>query len=154
MVIFAIKTTMSTSIQTKLRKKLSLARARKGFSLVELLVVIAVIGIIAAIAIPNISGITGSATTAKTQRNAQSCASAVASARAAGSVTAPAADTVAGLVDLVTTAPPGGFVVASGPLSSASFYVPLSAPEIAAVKADSHLGVSGTGATATLIYTP
>ena len=75
---------MNTSIQTKLRKKLSLARARKGFSLVELLVVIAVIGIIAAIAIPNIAGITGSANVARDQRNGQSIASVAAAAQAAG----------------------------------------------------------------------
>jgi type IV pilus assembly protein PilA len=75
---------MNTTIQTKLRKKLSLARARKGFSLVELLVVIAVIGIIAAIAIPNIAGITGSAETARNKRNAQQLASVYSAAVAAG----------------------------------------------------------------------
>jgi len=57
---------------------------KKGFSLVELLVVIAVIGVIAAIAIPAMSNIFGNSRTAKTKRNAQNIASAYAAARAAG----------------------------------------------------------------------
>jgi prepilin-type N-terminal cleavage/methylation domain-containing protein len=143
---------MTNQIQIKLRKKLSTLKASKAFSLVELLVVIAVIGIIAAIAIPNIAGITGSATAAKTQRNSQSVTSAMASARAAGNVTAPAADTVTGLVNLVTTSPG---LTGVGTLSTSTFYVPLSAAEKAAVIADTtHLSVSGAGTTATLLYTP
>lgn len=58
--------------------------AKKGFSLVEMLVVIAVIGIIAAIAVPNIGNINNSAKDATYRRNAQSIASVYASAQAAG----------------------------------------------------------------------
>ncbi|MEO6846115.1 MAG: prepilin-type N-terminal cleavage/methylation domain-containing protein [Chthoniobacterales bacterium] len=77
---------MTTQTQVPTRSKL-LIKARKAFSLVELLVVIAVIGIIAAIAIPNISGITGSANIAKDQRNAQNIASVFSAAQAAGDLT-------------------------------------------------------------------
>ena len=57
---------------------------KKGFSLVELLVVIAVIGVIAAIAIPAMSGIFENSRLAKARRNAQNIASTYAAARAAG----------------------------------------------------------------------
>jgi len=57
---------------------------RKGFSLVELLVVIAVIAIIAAIAIPNIANITQRASAVKAQRNAQTVVSVATAALAAG----------------------------------------------------------------------
>jgi prepilin-type N-terminal cleavage/methylation domain-containing protein len=57
---------------------------KKGFSLVELLVVIAVIGIMAAIAIPIISNINQNATTAKNKRNAQNIANVYGAAVAAG----------------------------------------------------------------------
>src|SRR5687768_13946177 len=57
---------------------------KKGFSLVELLVVIAVIGVIAAIAIPAMSNIFGNSENAKVKRNAQNIASAYSAARAAG----------------------------------------------------------------------
>ena len=62
---------------------------KKGFSLVELLVVIAVIGVIAAIAIPAMSGIFGSSQAAKAKRNAQNIASVYASAVAAGASVKP-----------------------------------------------------------------
>ncbi|HRQ91044.1 MAG TPA: prepilin-type N-terminal cleavage/methylation domain-containing protein, partial [Bacteroidia bacterium] len=58
--------------------------AKKGFSLVEMLVVIAVIGIIAAIAVPNIGKINDSAKDATYRRNAQTIASVFSSAQAAG----------------------------------------------------------------------
>ena len=61
--------------------------AKKGFSLVELLVVIAVIGIMAAIAIPMISNINERAQDSKDKRNAQNVASVVAAARIAGAGT-------------------------------------------------------------------
>jgi len=143
-----IETTMNTSIQTKLRKKLSLARARKGFSLVELLVVIAVIGIIAAIAIPNIAGITGQAGTAKTQRNAQSIASVFASARAAGNTATYSATSDA--IDAVTT----GITINSGTFSGSVYKVPISTTEANAVKNASPalLNQTGSGGTSSLEY--
>jgi type IV pilus assembly protein PilA len=90
------------TLPTKLRRKLSLASARKGFSLVELLVVIAVIGIIAAIAIPNISGITGSAQNARDQRNAQNIASVSSAAQAAGKSFSTDATGTAAVTEMIT----------------------------------------------------
>ena len=57
---------------------------KKGFSLVELLVVIAVIGVIAAIAIPALGGIFGQSREAKNRRNAQSICSIFSAAQNAG----------------------------------------------------------------------
>lgn len=81
---------------------------KKGFSLVEMLVVIAVIGIIAAIAVPNIGRINDSATDAKARRNAQNLASIFASAQAAGhdfssAGTVTTVGGTGGLIDLITT---------------------------------------------------
>jgi type IV pilus assembly protein PilA len=59
-------------------------RRKKGFSLVELLVVIAVIGVIAAIAIPAMSSIFGESKKAKDQRNAQNIVSVYQAARSSG----------------------------------------------------------------------
>ena len=58
--------------------------ARKGFTIVELLVVIAVIGLMASIAVNEISDINGAANNAKGMRNAQNMASIFQSASAAG----------------------------------------------------------------------
>lgn len=111
-------------------KSLIKAKTKKGFSLVELLVVIAVIGVIAAIAIPAMSGIFGQADSAKSRRNAQGIATLYASARAAGqtvSVVSPAA-TIAAL--------DAGVVVPAGvPLAGTTFQMELSAPEQTAAAA-------------------
>lgn len=65
-------------------KALTIAKNKKGFSLVELLVVIAVIGVIAAIAIPAMSSIFGESKKARDQRNAQNIVSIYQSARSSG----------------------------------------------------------------------
>jgi prepilin-type N-terminal cleavage/methylation domain-containing protein len=66
-------------------KNLKSAQAhKKGFSLVELLVVIAVIGVIAAIAIPAMSGIFTKSRETKNRRNAQSIVSIYSAALNAG----------------------------------------------------------------------
>lgn len=57
---------------------------RRGFSLVELLIVITVIGIMVAIAVPVLSPIRENARINKNQRNAQSLVAMASSAQAAG----------------------------------------------------------------------
>lgn len=76
---------------------------KKGFSLVEMLVVIAVIGILTAIAIPMIGRINDQAKSAKTNRNAQAVATMFSAARAAGVTSATlGADTGAIFDNLIT----------------------------------------------------
>lgn len=58
--------------------------SKKGFSLVEMLVVIAVIGVLTAIAIPMIGRINDQATLAKNNRNAQAVAAMFNAAKSAG----------------------------------------------------------------------
>jgi type IV pilus assembly protein PilA len=96
---------------------------KKGFSLVELLVVIAVIGVIAAIAIPAMSNIFGNSRTAKIKRNAQNIASAYSAARAAGASFGGAngaAGSEGAAVDTLNTGING-----EGPFASSRFQVPL-----------------------------
>ncbi|MFZ4763521.1 MAG: type II secretion system protein [Roseimicrobium sp.] len=76
---------------------------KKGFSLVEMLVVIAVIGVIAAIAIPNIADVDTASRIARDQRNAQNLASVYASARAAGVPTGDLGTDVGSAVDALVT---------------------------------------------------
>jgi len=99
---------------------------KKGFSLVELLVVIAVIGVIAAIAIPAMTNIFGSSRTAKARRNAQNLASAFSAAQAAGADTAAATDpaTACGLLTSATG------LHGQGQFSTSVFKVNLAAPEV------------------------
>ena len=95
---------------------------KKGFSLVELLVVIAVIGVIAAIAIPAMSNVFENSRTAKARRNAQNLASTYAAARAAGAVFT--STTAAGVADELNTG-----VVGSGQFATTTFQVVLDAEE-------------------------
>jgi len=90
---------------------------KKGFSLVEMLVVIAVIGIIAAIAVPNIGKINDKAKEGKNLRNAQNVASIFASANAAGLDFFATGDSVADVVAKVVT----GDVVPVDPSGSNPF---------------------------------
>jgi type IV pilus assembly protein PilA len=86
-VILDVHLDLNLTLNSQKMKNSSLSQSRKGFSLVELLVVIAVIGIIAAIAIPAMSGIFGEGEEAKNRRNAQAIVSTFNAARAAGNQT-------------------------------------------------------------------
>ncbi|MDB6072303.1 MAG: hypothetical protein JWL81_3474 [Verrucomicrobiales bacterium] len=113
-------------------KNLIKTTAKKGFSLVELLVVIAVIGVIAAIAIPAMSGVFENSTTAKNKRNAQSIASLYSSLRAAGAtVTSPSATNIA----TALTTDNGVSGVPGTAFASTRFYAPMSSTEAASAAA-------------------
>lgn len=120
---------------------------KKGFSLVELLVVIAVIGVIAAIAIPAMSGIFGKADATKTNRNAQAIVSQYNAARAAGN-TATHADKAAAVAAITGAAPMSG----SGVFSTSQFSAPMSTTERDA--ADDQIITVGTGVSMTLALDP
>lgn len=94
--------------------------AKKGFSLVEMLVVIAIIGVIAAIAVPQISNFTDAANKGKAQRNAQNLSSVCSAAQAAGhdfvGAETVAATVIAALVN--------GTTVAEGAFAGKFFGVP------------------------------
>ncbi len=103
---------------------------KKGFSLVELLVVIAVIGVIAAIAIPAMSGIFGQADSAKIKRNAQNIVSVFNAGRAAGSPEV--CPDVTSAILAVTTSPG---ITGSGTFAASNFYVAMDAAEVTAATA-------------------
>jgi prepilin-type N-terminal cleavage/methylation domain-containing protein len=111
-------------------KNLIKTKAKKGFSLVELLVVIAVIGVIAAIAIPAMSGIFGQSEATRTQRNAQSIVSTFNSARAAGNQ-ATYANEAAVTAAICGVAPING----GGAFAASTFHCPMGADEITAAVA-------------------
>ena len=119
---------------------------KKGFSLVELLVVIAVIGVIAAIAIPAMSGIFGKADNSKTARNAQSIVSAFNSARAAGHATSYA--TAGAAIGAVTT--PGTPLTGGGVFADSTFTVSMGADEVTAATAVISPALVGTPTEGTL----
>ncbi len=95
--------------------------SKRGFSLVEMLVVIAVIGIIAAIAVPNIGRINDSAKDATYRRNAQNLASVCASAQAAGLDFVGTSTDEAAIIKKVIT---GNTVTDAGPFQNTFFGVP------------------------------
>ena len=101
---------------------------KKGFSLVELLVVIAVIGVIAAIAIPAMSGIFENSRTAKARRNAQNIASTYAAARAAGA-------SFTGATEAAVAAELNTGMAGAGQFATTRFQVVLSAAERTAAEA-------------------
>ena len=104
-------------------KNLIKTNYKKGFSLVELLVVIAVIGVIAAIAIPARSGIFGKADSTKTRRNAQNIVGTFNAARAAGNT---ASFTKATAISTITS---GTGLGGAGAFAGSNFVVPLTSTE-------------------------
>ena len=119
---------------------------KKGFSLVELLVVIAVIGVIAAIAIPAMSGIFGKADASKTNRNAQTIVASFNAARAAGN------QTVFADASACANAVTAGSISGSGVFATSSFTSPMSTTEATAAKLQ--LVAVGTGTNMTLALDP
>ncbi len=107
-------------MQNKLRKS-----GRKGFSLVELLVVIAVIGVIASIAVASMTNVNGNAVTTKNKKNAQNIASVYGAARAAGASFS--SSTKEGIFDELVAGRTG-----AGVLASSNFQLNLASSEKAA----------------------
>jgi prepilin-type N-terminal cleavage/methylation domain-containing protein len=118
---------------------------KKGFSLVELLVVIAVIGVIAAIAIPAMSGIFGQSRETKNRRNAQSLVSTFNAALAAGVAGMPAltgtkADDAQDIVTFFSTPRSG-----TGVMGDSIFHIDMEAGEVTAALPYLQSEAAGTG---------
>jgi prepilin-type N-terminal cleavage/methylation domain-containing protein len=94
---------------------------RKGFSLIEMVVVIAIIGVIAAIALPGIGSISGASKAAVAQRNAQNMTSVFNSGMAAG---VPDFIVCANVREAAAALNAGG-AANSGPFSGKRFQCPL-----------------------------
>ena len=107
---------------------------RKGFTLVELLVVISIIGILAAIAVPRFTDATNSAKVAKIQADLRTIDSAIAIYYAKNSAYPTAADIIDGTKGTLATFPT--------PPKDALTSVPTAAPETLAYE------ISTTGVTA------
>ena len=104
--------------------------SRRGFSLVEILIVISVIGVMSAIAIPSIGRIGNAAKTSKAKQNAHNTSS-VSAALSAGGVEHVLPDSLGG-AEATTRLLRRGITVPDGPLAGMSFGVQsLSEEEIA-----------------------
>ena len=121
---------------------------KKGFSLVELLVVIAVIGVIASIAIQAMGGFFGATKRTKVRQNTQTLAWVFANARACGATFASYdKDSV---IDVLTSA---GGVNGRGSMATVFFKVSMNPEEVLEVKNAASLVEDGSGEDFRLIFT-